>query len=69
MPHALLTEIAETMGRYGRLQLVADPAHGLVLHAADAPVLEEVMRSRRTPARGSWSRSPPRTSFCFGGSF
>ena len=48
VPHALLTEIAETMGRYGRLQLVADPAHGLVLHAADAPVLEEVMRSRRT---------------------
>ena len=48
VPHALLTEIAETMGRYGRLQLVADPAHGLVLHAADRPVLEEVMRSKRT---------------------
>ncbi|WP_159717312.1 DNA repair helicase XPB [Actinomyces marmotae] len=48
VPHALLTEIAETMGRYGRLQLVADPAHGLVLRAADSPVLEEVLRSKRT---------------------
>ncbi|WP_103063081.1 DNA repair helicase XPB [Actinomyces qiguomingii] len=48
VPHSLLTEIAETMGRYGRLQLVTDPAHGLVLHATDAPVLAEVMRSKRT---------------------
>ncbi|MDU0347419.1 DNA repair helicase XPB [Actinomyces sp. MRS3W] len=48
VPHSLLTEIAETMGRYGRLQLVTDPAHGLVLHATDAPVLVEVMRSKRT---------------------
>ena len=48
VPHALLTEIAETMSRYGRLQLLTDPAHGLVLHATDMPVLEEVMRSKRT---------------------
>ena len=48
VPHALLTEIAETMSRYGRLQLITDPAHGLVLHATDVPVLEEVMRSKRT---------------------
>ncbi|WP_366180524.1 DNA repair helicase XPB [Actinomyces timonensis] len=48
VPHALLTEIAETMGRYGRLQLLSDPAHGLVLHATDRPVLEEVIRSKRT---------------------
>ena len=48
VPHALLTEIAETMGRYGRLQLITDPAHGLVLHATDVPVLEEVLRSKRT---------------------
>ena len=47
VPHALLTEIAETMSRYGRLQLLTDPAHGLVLHATDVPVLEEVMRSKR----------------------
>ena len=48
VPHALLTEIAETMDRYGRLTLVTDPAHGLVLHASDVAVLKEVMRSRRT---------------------
>ncbi|QPL05631.1 MULTISPECIES: DNA repair helicase XPB [Actinomyces] len=48
VPHSLLTEVAETMGRYGRLQLLSDPAHGLVLHATDVPVLEEVARSRRT---------------------
>ncbi|WP_127842866.1 DNA repair helicase XPB [Actinomyces wuliandei] len=48
VPHSLLSEVAETMGRYGRLQLLTDPAHGLVLHALDVPVLEEVLRSRRT---------------------
>ncbi|GGO94539.1 DNA repair helicase XPB [Actinomyces gaoshouyii] len=48
VPHSLLTEVAETMGRYGRLQLLSDPMHGLVLHAMDVPVLEEVMRSKRT---------------------
>ncbi len=48
VPHALLVDVAETMSRYGRLQLVADPVHGLVLHTTDAPVLEEVLRSKRT---------------------
>ena len=48
VPHSLLTDIAETMGRYGRLQLLSDPVHGLVLHATDVTVLEEVIRSRRT---------------------
>lgn len=48
VPHALLVDVAETMGRYGRLQLLADPAHGLVLHALDRAVLAEVMRSKRT---------------------
>lgn len=48
VPHALLVDVAETMSRYGRLQLVQDPVHGLVLHALDAAVLAEVMRSRRT---------------------
>ena len=48
VPHALLVDVAETMGRYGRLQLLSDPAHGLVLHALDRAVLAEVMRSRRT---------------------
>ncbi|WP_413228345.1 DNA repair helicase XPB [Actinomyces trachealis] len=48
VPHSLLTEVAETMGRYGRLQLLSDPAHGLVLHANDQAVLAEVTRSKRT---------------------
>ncbi|MBN8881002.1 DNA excision repair protein ERCC-3 [Salana multivorans] len=48
VPHALLVDVAETMSRYGRLQLLSDPAHGLVLHALDRAVLEEVLRSRRT---------------------
>ena len=48
VPHALLVQVAETMARYGRLQLLDDPAHGLVLHALDAAVLAEVTRSRRT---------------------
>ena len=48
VPHALLVDVAETMSRYGRLQLVQDPVHGLVLHALDPAVLAEVMKSRRT---------------------
>src|SRR4051812_8465145 len=47
VPHALLVDIAETMGRYGRLRLENDPAHGLVLRSTDKPVLEEVLRSKR----------------------
>ncbi len=48
VPHALLIDVAETMARYGRLQLVNHPVHGLVLHALDRAVLTEVLRSRRT---------------------
>ena len=48
VPHALLVDVAETMARYGRLQLVQDPVHGLVLHALDPAVLAEVTRSKRT---------------------
>ena len=47
VPHALLIDIAETMDRYGRLQLSNHPVHGLVLQAIDAAVLEEVLRSRK----------------------
>ena len=47
VPHALLVDVAETMARYGRLQLVKDPEHGLVLRAFDIPVLEEVLRSKK----------------------
>ena len=47
VPHALLVDVAETMARYGRLQLANDPAHGLVLQAIDTAVLEEVLRSKK----------------------
>ena len=47
VPHALLVDVAETMARYGRLQLLKDPDHGLMLHAIDVPVLEEVLRSKK----------------------
>lgn len=48
VPHALLIDVADTMSRYGRLQLLDHPAHGLVLHAKDRAVLAEVRRSKRT---------------------
>jgi len=47
VPHALLVDVAETMDRYGRLQLVNDPAHGLVLRALDRVVLVEVAKSKK----------------------
>jgi len=47
VPHALLVDIAETMDRYGRLQLLTHPTHGLVLRAFDRAVLEEVLRSKK----------------------
>ena len=47
VPHALLVDVAETMARYGRLQLVNSPVHGLVLQTTDRAVLEEVLRQRK----------------------
>jgi DNA excision repair protein ERCC-3 len=47
VPHALLVDVAETMDRYGRLQLLNDPAHGLVLRALDRAVLVEVAKSKK----------------------
>lgn len=47
VPHALLIDVAETMARYGRLQLNNHPVHGLVLQSIDKPVLEEVLRSKK----------------------
>jgi DNA excision repair protein ERCC-3 len=47
VPHALLIDVAETMARYGRLQLNNHPVHGLVLQSLDPAVLEEVLRSRK----------------------
>jgi DNA excision repair protein ERCC-3 len=47
VPHALLVDIAETMSRYGRLRLEADPVHGLILITKDSAVLEEVIRAKK----------------------
>nr|WP_156004241.1 DNA repair helicase XPB [Streptomonospora sp. PA3] len=47
VPHSLLVDIAETMDRYGRLRLQTHPIHGLVLHAVDRAVLEEVVRAKK----------------------
>lgn len=47
VPQPLLVDVAETMSRYGRLQLVNNPAHGLVLVALDRAVLAEVRRHKR----------------------
>ncbi|MGV1005546.1 MAG: DNA repair helicase XPB [Candidatus Nanopelagicales bacterium] len=47
VPHALLVDIAETMGRYGRLRLLKHPSYGLVLETNDRAVLAEVLRSKK----------------------
>ena len=47
VPHALLIDVADTMGRYGRLKLMNHPAHGLVLESSDRAVLEEVLRAKK----------------------
>ena len=46
MPPGLLTDLVETMGRYGRLVLRAG-GDGLELTTSDPAVLEEVVRSRK----------------------
>jgi DNA excision repair protein ERCC-3 len=54
VPHALLVDIADTMGRYGRLRLEKHPASGLVLVSSDRAVLEEVLRAKKLqPAFGA----------------
>ena len=47
VPHSLLVDVAETMSRYGRLRLEADPVHGLILATTDVGVLEEVIRAKK----------------------
>jgi DNA excision repair protein ERCC-3 len=54
VPQALLVDIVDTMARYGRLQLVKHPAHGLTLVSLDRAVLEEVLHNRKiTPMLGA----------------
>ncbi|HEY7045011.1 MAG TPA: DNA repair helicase XPB [Nocardioidaceae bacterium] len=47
VPNSLLVDVAETMGRYGRLRLDKHPTHGLVLSSNDQNVFEEVLRAKR----------------------
>ena len=47
VPQPLLVDIVDTMGRYGRLQLVKSPVHGLVLISLDRAVLEEILRHKK----------------------
>jgi DNA excision repair protein ERCC-3 len=47
VPQPLLVDVVDTMARYGRLQLVKHPAHGLTLVSHDRAVLEEVLRNRK----------------------
>jgi DNA excision repair protein ERCC-3 len=47
VPHALLVDVADTMDRYGRLQLVKHPVHGLCLVSLDRAVLEEILRQKK----------------------
>ncbi len=47
VPHSILVDVAETMSRYGRLRLEADPVHGLILVTTDVGVLEEVIRAKK----------------------
>jgi DNA excision repair protein ERCC-3 len=47
VPQAMLVDVVDTMGRYGRLQLTNSPVHGLVVVATDRAVLEEVLRQKK----------------------
>src|ERR671916_78450 len=47
VPQPLLVDIVDTMARYGRLQLVKSPVHGLLLVSLDRAVLEEVLRNKK----------------------
>jgi DNA excision repair protein ERCC-3 len=52
LPQALLIDIVDTMGRYGRLILENDPIYGLVLRSTDPAVLAEVRRGKVGPLLG-----------------
>ena len=61
VPHALLVDVADTMGRYGRLQLHMHPAHGLVLQPSTAPCSRRCCAARRS-SRWSAPASTPTPS-------
>ena len=47
VPQALLVDVAETMSRYGRVQISKSPVHGLILESAEQAILEELVRHRK----------------------
>ena len=47
VPQPLLMDVVDTMGRFGRLQLVKSPVHGLTLVSSDRAVLVEIMRNKK----------------------
>ncbi len=47
VPQALLVDIVDTMGRYGRLILRTVPGQGLVMVSRDRMVLEEILRNKK----------------------
>ncbi|WP_033295326.1 DNA repair helicase XPB [Amycolatopsis jejuensis] len=47
VPQPLLIDVVDVMGRFGRLQIANDPAHGLVMTTTDRAVLEEVSRNKK----------------------
>ncbi|WP_207842055.1 DNA repair helicase XPB [Williamsia soli] len=47
VPQPLLMDVVDTMGRFGRLQLVKSPVHGLTLVSNDRAVLVEIMRNKK----------------------
>ncbi len=47
VPQALLVDVVDVMGRYGRLVLRTVPGQGLVLVARDRLVLEEILRNKK----------------------
>ncbi|HEX3779979.1 MAG TPA: DNA repair helicase XPB [Pseudonocardiaceae bacterium] len=47
VPQPLLVDVVDTMARFGRLQLLNSPVHGLVMSSTDRAVLEEVLRNKK----------------------
>ena len=47
VPQPLLVDVVDTMARFGRLQLVNSPVHGLTMVSTDRAVLEEVLRNKK----------------------
>jgi DNA excision repair protein ERCC-3 len=47
VPQPLLIDVVDVMGRFGRLQIANDPAHGLVMSTTDRAVLEEILRHKK----------------------